>query len=54
MKNKNFVKNTNNSQEIIKVTNKKSPSEKLTIEINRRETDKKKILLDNKIRIKQK
>ena len=51
---KKSVKNTNNSQEIIKVTNKKSPSEKLTIEINRRETDKKKILLDNKIRIKQK
>ena len=42
-----------NSQEIMKGLNKKNTGEKLTIEINKRENEKKKILLDNKIRIKQ-
>ena len=44
-----------NSQEIIKgINSKKNNGDKLTIEINKRENEKKKILLDNKIRIKQK
>ena len=43
------------SQEILKgMNNKKNTGDKLTIEINKRENEKKKILLDNKIRIKQK
>ena len=36
------------------MNNKKNTGDKLTIEINKRENEKKKILLDNKIRIKQK
>ena len=44
----------NNSQEIIKGLSKKNIGEKLTIEINKRESDKKKVLIDNKIRIKPK
>ena len=44
-----------NSQEIMKgINNKKNIGEKLTIEINKRENEKKKLLLDNKIKIKQK
>ena len=43
-----------NSQEFIKGFTKKNTSEKLTIETNKRENEKKKLLIDNKIRIKQK
>ena len=44
----------NNSQEFIKGFTKKNTTEKLTIEINKRENEKKKLFIDNKIRIKQK
>ena len=43
-----------NSQEFIKGFTKKNTTEKLTIEINKRENEKKKLFIDNKIRIKQK
>ena len=43
-----------NSQEFIKRFTKKNTTEKLTIEINKRENEKKKLFIDNKIRIKQK
>ena len=42
-----------NSQDIMKGMTKKNLSEKLTIEINKRQAGKHKLLLDNKIRIKE-